>query len=334
MTHQPRRVDTNARPLDPAKFREPDHTAQGEPRASVALVGLETVWINTGTLCNITCANCYIESSPSNDQLAYFPLADALKVYDEIATLGLSTAEIGFTGGEPFMNPVLPAMAAAALERGFKVLVLTNAMRPMQRPRIMAHLVALKQRYGQRLKFRVSLDHHSRALHEYERGPGTWDPVIAGLDWLAGNGFAVAVAGRTCWGEPIAAARAGYGALFEARGWPLDAASPVDLVLFPEMDAGVDVPEITTACWSILHKNPADVMCATSRMVVKRKGDAHPTVMPCTLIAYDRDFEMGTKLADSLVAHGGNFEHGSIKLNHPHCAKFCVLGGGSCSPGE
>jgi len=22
---------------------------------------------------------------------------------------------------------------------------------------------------------------------------------------------------------------------------------------------------------------------------------------------------------------------GIVKLNHPHCAKFCVLGGGSCS---
>jgi hypothetical protein len=25
------------------------------------------------------------------------------------------------------------------------------------------------------------------------------------------------------------------------------------------------------------------------------------------------------------------FEHGAVKLCHPHCAKFCVLGGGSCS---
>jgi hypothetical protein len=22
-----------------------------------------------------------------------------------------------------------------------------------------------------------------------------------------------------------------------------------------------------------------------------------------------------------------------VKLNHPHCATFCVLGGASCSPG-
>jgi hypothetical protein len=334
MTHHPRDLDRTARPLDPAKFRDPDHTAKGEPRASVALVELETLWINTGTLCNITCANCYIESSPGNDRLAYFSLAEALDLYDEIAALGLSTAEIGFTGGEPFMNPDLPDMAAAALERGFGVLVLTNAMRPMQRPRIKARLIELNRRYGRRLRLRVSLDHHSKELHECERGPGTWDPVIAGLDWLAGNGFAIAVAGRTCWGEPMAAARAGYGALFEARGWPIDAASPADLVLFPEMDEGVDVPEITTACWGLLHKSPSDVMCATSRMVVKRKGDARPAVMPCTLIAYSRAFEMGATLAESFAADGGNFETGAVKLNHPHCAKFCVLGGGSCSSGQ
>jgi hypothetical protein len=334
MTHHPRDIDRTARPLDPAKFRNPDRTARGEPRASVGLGRLETLWINTGTLCNIACANCYIESSPDNDRLAYFALADALALYDEIASLGLSTGEIGFTGGEPFMNPELPAMVSAALERGFSVLVLTNAMRPMQRPRMKAELIDLKARHGDRLRLRVSLDHHGKALHEWERGPGTWDPVIAGLDWLAGNGFAIAVAGRTCWGEPMAAARAGYRALFEARGWPLDAASPTDLVLFPEMDASVDVPEITTACWTILHKNPSEVMCASSRMAVKRKGEARPAVMPCTLIAYERAFEMGATLTESLSADGGNFEAGAVKLNHPHCAKFCVLGGGSCSPGE
>ena len=37
--------------------------------------------------------------------------------------------EIGFTGGEPFMNPEMIAMAEAALSRGYEVLILTNAMR-------------------------------------------------------------------------------------------------------------------------------------------------------------------------------------------------------------
>ena len=333
MTHQPRDFGKSARPLDPAKFRNPDRTAGGEPRASVALARLETLWINTGTLCNVTCANCYIESSPGNDRLAYFELADAIELYEEIARLGLDTAEIGFTGGEPFMNPELPAMARAALERGFSVLLLTNGMRPMQRTAVKSALLALKQRHGRKLRLRVSLDHHGRSLHESERGAGTWEPAIAGLDWLIGNGFGVSVAGRTCWGEPLPAARAGYQALFEASGWPLDAASPADLVLFPEMDARIDVPEITTACWTVLHKDPSDVMCASSRMVVKRKGEARPAVMPCTLIAYSRAFEMGATLSQSLGADGGNFDRGAVKLNHPHCAKFCVLGGGSCSPG-
>ena len=54
--------------LDPRKFQDPDITADGEERARVALTRLETLWFNTGTLCNLECANCYIESSPRNDR--------------------------------------------------------------------------------------------------------------------------------------------------------------------------------------------------------------------------------------------------------------------------
>ena len=91
------------------------------------------------------------------------------------------------------------------------------------------------------------------------------------------------------------------------------------------MDASLDVPEITEACWGILGVEPAAVMCANSRMVVKRKGAAQPVVLACTLIAYDERFEMGETLAAAL---------GEVTLNHPHCARFCVLGGGSCSRAE
>jgi hypothetical protein len=84
------------------------------------------------------------------------------------------------------------------------------------------------------------------------------------------------------------------------------------------------VPEIAEACWNILGKSPESVMCATARMVVKRKGAAGPTVVACTLLPYDTRFELGTTLAAASVA---------VALNHPHCAKFCVLGGGACSRG-
>ena len=103
------------------------------------------------------------------------------------------------------------------------------------------------------------------------------------------------------------------------------------LVLLPEMDGKHDVPEITTRCWAILKKNPGDMMCAASRMVIKRQGAERPTVVPCTLIPYDPAFDMGPTLAAAGEADGGMFAAGAVKLCHPHCSKFCVLGGGSCS---
>jgi uncharacterized Fe-S cluster-containing radical SAM superfamily protein len=306
--------------LDPAKFRDPLVTADGAPRASVALTRLATLWFNTGTLCNITCNNCYIESSPHNDRLGYLSRADVAGYLDEIATLGLATAEIGFTGGEPFMNPDIIAMLELSLAREFRVLVLTNAMVPMWHHK--RALLGLRQRFGARLALRVSLDHHGADLHEAERGAGTFGPALDGLVWLSGAGFAVHVAGRTCWNESEDELRRGYGRLFADHDIPIDADDGERLVLFPEMDAGRDVPEITTQCWNILGVSPDAMMCATSRMVVKRKGAVRPVVVPCTLLPYGEAFEMGHGLAGAL---------GPVALNHPHCARFCVLGGGSCS---
>ena len=78
--------------LDATKFRDPRVTAQGEARASVSLKRLDTLWINTGTLCNLTCVNCYIESSPTNDRLAYISTAEVRAYLDEIAVDELKTA--------------------------------------------------------------------------------------------------------------------------------------------------------------------------------------------------------------------------------------------------
>ena len=62
---------TTSTPVVIEKFTDPDWTAKGELRAFVPLSKLQTLWINTGTLCNIECVNCYIESSPTNDRLSY-----------------------------------------------------------------------------------------------------------------------------------------------------------------------------------------------------------------------------------------------------------------------
>ncbi|MFO1027096.1 MAG: radical SAM protein [Acetobacteraceae bacterium] len=314
-------MDQIVHALNPEKFRNPFITAKGETRATVALTALETLWFNTGTLCNLTCGHCYIESSPRNENLVYLTRAEVAAYLDEIERQRLPTKLIGFTGGEPFMNPYLIDMLNDVLARGLEALVLTNAMKPLRKRR--EPLLALRERYGDRLTLRISIDHYDAAVHEQERGRRSWAPMLDGLIWLARNGFRIDVAGRSSFtGESETQLRAGFARLFAAHDIPVDAHDPVRLMLFPEMDPLQDVPEITNACWGILHKSPAEVMCASSRMVVKRNGASAPVVLACTLLAYDPRFEMGTSLTEASRP---------VSLNHPFCASFCVLGGAACS---
>jgi len=261
-------------------------------------------------------------SGPANDDLVYLSIDDVRGYLDEAEREGYGLREVAFTGGEPFMNKSLPDMLVEALGRGYRALVLTNAMKPLHNKK--QCLLEISACHGEALMLRVSLDHFTPARHEAIRGKGTWKPTMDGLRWLAENGFNLAVAGRTCWSETKQQARDGYAELFHANQIPIDAYDSARMVLFPEMDVSVDVPEITVHCWNALDVKPESIMCATSRMVVKKKGAEVPAIVPCTLLPYDTAFEMGADLAASA---------GSVRLNHPHCAKFCVLGGASCSSG-
>lgn len=292
-----------------AKWAVAKTTAQGKPRAVVAPVSLRTLWLNTGTRCNIECANCYIESSPRNDRLDLLRLAEIRPFLDEAREMG--AGEIGFTGGEPFLNPDIIPMAGECLERGFKVLILTNAMAPMANRK--QELLGLLERHDRSLRLRVSLDHHTAAAHDAERGAGAFGKALAGLCWLLDSGFDASVAGRAFVEEDERAAREGYRRAIGRE---------VDLKVFPEMGAAAEPPEITTECWGLLGKTPESVMCASSRMVIKRRGSERPSVVACTLIPYDARFELGRTLREAWRP---------VALQHPHCASFCVLGGGSCA---
>lgn len=302
------------------KFVDPMWTAKGEPRAVVSPRAFRTLWFNTGTLCNLACRGCYIESSPRNDRLSYLTRAEVGAFIAEARHHYQALAEIGFTGGEPFMNPDIIGMLEDAIATGYRALVLTNAMTPLRQKR--AALLGLEGRIPGKLAFRVSMDHFTKHGHEQIRGPGSWQPALEGLKWLSDASFEVSVATRAIAGLDEAETRAGFEALFLKHRIDVDAWNPARLVIFPEMDEHADVPEISEQCWSVLGKNPDDVMCASSRMVIKRKGAVRPVVVSCTLLPYDAQFEMGHSLAEASRP---------VRLNHPHCAKFCVLGGASCS---
>ena len=309
-------------PIDPRKFQNPAITAKGEKRASVFFKELKTLWFNSGSLCNIECANCYIKSSPTADHFIYLTPEDMAPYLDEIDEMYDHKIEIAFTGGEPYLNPHMIRLSEMALERGHELLVLTNAMKPMMRPRVQKGLLDLQTRFPGKMTLRVSLDHFSQKGHDAERGDGSFDIALKGMAWLTEHKFTLNIAGRSMFSESEEAARQGYADLIKSEGWDIDAHNPMTTNLFPEMDESIDVPEITIACWGILDVHPDSMMCATSRMVVRRKGEDRASVLASTLLWDDPQFETGKTLKESL---------GPIKLNHPHCAKFCVLGGASCS---
>ncbi len=304
------------------KFTDPAFTAKGEARATVALRNPQTLWFNTGTLCNIECVNCYILSSPTNDALVYITAQEVRDYLDQLEDREWNVSEIAFTGGEPFMNPQMIEITEASLERGYNVLILTNAMLPMMRKKMREGLLRLQAAYPDKLTLRISVDHYSRELHDAERGAGAFDKTVTGMKWLSENGFTMAVAGRSVFGDSDADSRRGYAEFYIENGFNIDPQNTGMTVLFPEMDENIEVPEITTACWSILDVSPDAVMCSSSRMVVKRRGADKPAVLACTLLPYAPEFELGETLQEA---------ERDVALNHPHCSKFCVLGGASCS---
>jgi hypothetical protein len=174
----------------------------------------------------------------------------------------------------------------------------------------------------ERLTFRVSIDHVDPKKHEAIRGQNSYEPMIEGLEWLRDNHFKMSLATRLMWDESEAQTRTNFKTFILKHDLPIDADSTKDLVTFTEMDVKQDTPEITTECWTILNKNPESIMCSSSRMIVKKKGNEKPSVIACTLLPYDEAFDLGSNLKQSMQ---------KIYLNHPHCSKFCVLGGSSCS---
>lgn len=299
------------------KFKNPKFTADGSDRAFVEAEKIKTLWFNTGTLCNIECKNCYIESSPKNDRLVYLTFDEVKNFIDEAIKKNLGTQEIGFTGGEPFMNKDIIKMIEYSLSKGLKTLVLSNAMKPM-----LNRVEEIKKVNHKNLTIRVSIDHYEKSKHEEIRGKNTYDIMMKGLKWLDENDFNYALATRLLWNETEEELRKNFGIFVKNNHLKLNTNSKQELVTFAEMDESVDTPEITTSCWDILKKDPKDIMCSSSRMIVRKKDLKKPSVIACTLLPYDEEFDLGQTLTNSLQ---------KIYLNHKHCSKFCVLGGSSCS---
>ncbi len=292
--------------------------ADGKKRAHVTLKKLDTLWFNTGSLCNISCKGCYIESSPTNKKIEYITLNDVKHYIEQILDLNLGTKLIGFTGGEPFLNPSIIDILDFTLVKNFKVLLLTNAMKPMINKS--SKLIQIKNKKN--LTIRVSMDHYTAAQHELIRGKNSWIPLINGLKWLHQKNFNIDLACRILEGENELDMRKGFQELIKKLSLNIDAFNPSNLVIFPEMKINALTPEISEDCWSVIDKSKDTVMCSNSRMVVKKRDNPKPVILSCTLITNDKDFELGNNFKTA---------KDTTYLKHPYCSQFCVLGNSKCA---
>ena len=164
-------------------------TERDAPRAEafpfVPSVSLDTLWFQvSGTLCNLKCTHCLIACSPTNENHGMLSLADVEARLREAAALGVR--EYYFTGGEPFLNPELPAILEATLRQG-PATVLTNGL--LLSPDRCRELRAISDASDYSLDIRISIDGDTAEGNDAIRGTGTFERILAGIRNLVGAGL-------------------------------------------------------------------------------------------------------------------------------------------------
>jgi len=143
---------------------------------------MSKLWIYTNYDCNLTCAYCLAESSPTAPRRA-LSLSVVQQLIDEAVALDFT--EVFFTGGEPFILDDIYAMLAYATAC-VKTTVLTNAM--LLKGTRLERLTAINH---ERLSVQVSLDGAQAEQHDAYRGAGSWIKTIDGIKALQARGFHV-----------------------------------------------------------------------------------------------------------------------------------------------
>jgi uncharacterized Fe-S cluster-containing radical SAM superfamily protein len=168
------------------------------------------LWLYSNFDCNLACDYCCARSSP-RAQARRLPVDVARRACEEFA--GLGGSEILITGGEPFLDPDLVDLVAAAV-RWVPVTILTNAMVLVRGSR-RRMLEALDREL---VTMQVSLDSGTPELHDRHRGAGSFERARTGIALLRELGFSVRVAATV--DEADASEEDGFHTLLDAEGIP------------------------------------------------------------------------------------------------------------------
>ena len=305
-----------------------------EPKRANGQPVLEDLWVMQGSLCDLKCTHCYTASSPTNNRLEQITFAELRPHLDEAARFGVQ--KIYFTGGEVFVNEdVLRGRAQRnaefvhslryALEIA-PVEILTNARRHIRNH--FDTLRELRQRHGDRLRLRITLESPQAEEHDAIRGKGTFAQTMETIAQLSAMGFVPVITAERPFltqqsDEDIQDA---YWELFDAKEIQVEV-NLIENVLemghqLVQLGKQGKPPTtevfITTNCFSLLNKPAESMMCHYSRCLQKLEGALR--YYPCPVIYDDARFELGRTLEESFRR---------VYVAHKNCYDYCLKGRGA-----
>ncbi|MCL1798332.1 MAG: arsenosugar biosynthesis radical SAM protein ArsS [Eggerthellaceae bacterium] len=142
---------------------------------------LETLQINVGLKCNLSCKHCHVQAGPTRTESMGREVMQAC--LDVIDAYGFTTLDI--TGGAPEMNPHLEWLLVEAAQRDITVMLRCNLV-ILSFPEY-AHFAELYARHG--VQIVASLPHYVQKNSEAQRGSGTYAPGIEILQKLNSLGY-------------------------------------------------------------------------------------------------------------------------------------------------
>jgi len=144
----------------------------------------ERVWLYSNYHCNLACAYCLTDSSPTAPRRELS--ADAMAAVARQA-VELGFGALGVTGGEPFLRPDMPD-TLAAMAVVLPTVVLTNATL-FAGPR----LERLRPLAGLDLTVQVSLDRAEAPANDELRAPDNYARVVEAIPRLVAMGIRVRI---------------------------------------------------------------------------------------------------------------------------------------------
>ncbi len=155
----------------------------------LSLGGLTDLWLHVTNACNLQCAHCLVDSSPSG-----IPGGDTafwLRMIDQGLALGVSRFFI--TGGEPFLRDdifdVIDHILSPVHQKKVELMILSNAM--LFRG---DHLKRLATYKPNAFQLQISLDGPSAEINNLMRGNGTFDATVRGIKEVINLGFSPTLA--------------------------------------------------------------------------------------------------------------------------------------------